>query len=212
MATGIKVFYKSVIKQMQTTGSIAPSSPYLANAITSCVERKESPLRILEAGPGTGPFTRVLVKRMGPQDHLDLCELNPFFAEYLGQLCRKVPILCAHRHQIDIHQKPVQALEGESCYDYIISGLPLNNFDPALVQDIFNCFERLIKPGGKLAFFEYYMIRNLKRSFVNQCEKQRIREREKILAGFLNRYEEKRIIVPMNLPPSMVYVCQFPQT
>lgn len=209
MASGVKVFYQSLTTHLLTTGSVCPSSRFLAEAITRCVEKKDKPLLILEAGPGTGPFTKVLAQKMKDDDILDLCELNADFVKFLQELCETHPDLCPHRERIRIHNKPLQELEGEGKYDFIVSGLPLNNFPPALVQEIFDTFRRLIKPGGKLAFFEYYMIRHLRRPFVNAAEKANIREREARLADFLRQHEQSRILVPLNFPPSVVYVCGF---
>ena len=88
----IMVFYQNAVKQIKLTGSIAPSSSHLAGAITSCIESHNQPLHILEAGPGTGPFTRVLAQKMGPADQLDLCELNPTFVQHLQRIIRTEPV------------------------------------------------------------------------------------------------------------------------
>ena len=65
MITKFKVFYKNVFSHLKTTGSLAPSSRYLSEAMVRIIEPKNSPLTILEAGPGTGPFTIPLIRRLG---------------------------------------------------------------------------------------------------------------------------------------------------
>src|SRR6266576_2102252 len=49
----------------------------------------------------------------------------------------------------------VEDLPGEGVYDYIVSGLPLNNFPVSQVRKIFRAYNRLLKPGGTLTYYEY---------------------------------------------------------
>ncbi len=209
MFSSIKIFYRNVFSHLQTTGSVAPSSRFLANAMTDGVTRKSQPLRILEAGPGTGPFTKRIARLMQDEDRLDLCELNDGFVEHLRTLIQIDPALNHHRERIEIFHKPVQELEGEHCYDYILSGLPFNNFDPGLVQSILDNYQRLLKPDGQLTFFEYAWVRNMKKLFVRGTERERISRIAQVLGEFLSQNEVEMRFVALNVPPSVVHVCRF---
>ncbi len=209
MASGFNVFYKNVWKHITTTGSIAPSSRYLARAISRCVETKDEPLSILEVGPGTGPFTRVLVQKMKEDDHLDLCELNDEFVSYLSACLESDPILSSHKDQISIHHQSILDFKNTDQYDYIISGLPFNNFPPQLVSGILEHYTKILKPGGKLSFFEYAFIRPFKAPFLMGNERIRVHEIDRLLRNYLSQYELETIFVLMNVPPSLVHVCQF---
>jgi phospholipid N-methyltransferase len=209
MLVTMKVFYHNVLTQIQTTGSIAPSSRFLARAITQCVEKKPEPVSILEVGPGTGPFTRVLAQKLGEGDHLDLCELNGGFVNYLRQRLQRDPVLYAHREQISIYHQSIIEFGGENQYDYIVSGLPFNNFPPYLVQEILERYRILLKPGGLLSFFEYAMIRQIKGPFIWGNERLRIRSIDHIFKHYLRPYEIDRIFVTLNLPPAIVHVCRY---
>src|SRR5580658_4709280 len=61
--------------------SIAPSSPSLAHIMTSEISFCDAP--ILELGPGTGVFTRVLIEKGIPQENLVLVERSREFAALL---------------------------------------------------------------------------------------------------------------------------------
>ena len=77
--------------------------------------------------------------------------------------------------QIQIFHAPLQEISGHSVYDFMISGLPLNNFALSLVGDIFESYERLLKPEGVLSYFEYLCVRTLKMPFVSSSERERLR-------------------------------------
>lgn len=209
MPSTLKVFYQNVFHHLKTTGSIAPSSRFLARAMVKHVRHRGAPLRILEAGPGTGPFTKRIAALIDDQDHVDLCELNIQFVEHLRRLIQDHPDLNRHKTQIEIHHKPVQELTGEGQYDYIISGLPFNNFEPELVREILEGYQRLLKPGGTLSFFEYAGIRAIKPYLTSGREKTRVKGVDNVLQQFLAQFEKERIWVFWNLPPSIVHVCRF---
>src|SRR3712207_2100544 len=54
-------FLRQFRRQFETTGAVAPSSRFLAAAMTGPLSRRTKPARILEVGPGTGAVTRKIV-------------------------------------------------------------------------------------------------------------------------------------------------------
>ena len=135
-------FY-SYIPQKSWTSSIA-ALRFLAAALTDPLRRGDRPARILEVGPGTGAVTRQIVGSMRAGDHLDLVELNEAFAGHLEQRFDSHPRYRAVREQAQVHCCPLQEFESDEPYDFVISGLPLNNFPPDLVRDVFECYFRLL--------------------------------------------------------------------
>lgn len=208
MISGFKVFYRNVFQQLKTTGSIAPSSRALAEAMIRMVVPKKNPLAVLEAGPGTGPFTLPLIHKLGQEDRLDLCELNPEFVTYLKQVLQADPTYLSRRETVILHQQAVQNMEGENKYDYIVSSLPFNNFEPDLVQTILDSYMRMIKPGGLLSFFEYAYCRDVKGLIGGAEEKDRMRQVGDMIQAFVERHAVHQELVMGNLPPARVYVNQ----
>ncbi len=83
-------FFREFRQRFKTTGAIAPSSRFLASAMTGPMKKTlrrpdAPPQRILEIGPGTGAVTRSIVKLLRPEDRFDLVELNESFAELLNE-------------------------------------------------------------------------------------------------------------------------------
>jgi phospholipid N-methyltransferase len=121
------------------------------------------PQKILEAGPGTGAVTGVVVERMRPEDQLWMVELNPTFAAHLRSAFEQRPAFRAVADRCHLVEGSVQALGQEGQFDVVVSGLPLNNFSSDDVRAILEAYSRLLKPSGILSFFQYILIRDARR-------------------------------------------------
>jgi phosphatidylethanolamine/phosphatidyl-N-methylethanolamine N-methyltransferase len=197
-------FLRQYRHRFETTGAIAPSSRYLARALTRPLEQHNGPARILEVGPGTGAVTRRIVRLLKPDDRLDLVELNEHFVDVLRRKFSDDPDYRRVADRARVHQCPIQDFPHDEPYDYIVSGLPLNNFPPALVREIFQVFFRLLAPGGVLSYFEYMYMRPLRRIVSNQSGRQRLGDLEVILQEYLGNHRIRRDWVFVNLPPAWV--------
>ena len=202
-------FYRQFRKHFLTTGAIAPSGRFLAKTVIAPMLNRDQPARILEVGPGTGAFTKQIVKHMRPGDQLDLVELNEAFAKLLEGLFERRPDFQKHAASSRVHVCPLQEFQPAEQYDYIISGLPMNNFSPELVSEIYESFMRLLKPGGVLSYFEYMYVRPFRRVVSTSSERSRIREIDDVIGGYLNQYRFRRNWVFANVPPAWVQHLQF---
>ena len=108
-------------------------------------------------------------------------------------------------------QASILDLPGEGVYDYIVSGLPLNNFAPFQVRAIFRTFVRLLKPGGTMTYFEYLGVRQLKTPFVNRQERRRLRHVGRIVGKYIREYQVRHKRVLVNVPPATVRHLRFKQ-
>ena len=104
-------------------------------------------------------MTRRIIERMGPEDRLDLVELNDAFVARLKERLKKEPLFAAVADRVRVFHCPVEELPRKQKYDLMISGLPLNNFQPHAVQRILNAMGALLAPGGTLSFFQYIGVR-----------------------------------------------------
>jgi len=199
------VFLRQFGKQFETTGSILPSSRFLAKAITRFLaQRGDAPLRVLECGPGTGAFTDQIVRCLRPGDRFDLVELNEDFVNVLRNRFATESHWQAVADLSEIHQLPLQEFSDAAPYDFIISGLPHVNFPPAVVETITDSYFRLLKPGGTLSYFEYMFIRPLKKQITVGATRQKIHGVDRILAGHLRQHRLCRDNVFLNVPPAWV--------
>ena len=94
-------------------------------------------------------------------------------------------------------------MAGEGLYDYLISGLPLNNFSVPLVRDIFAAYRRLLRPGGVLSYFEYLMIRSLKMLFVRGHDRAQLHALSRLLEGEIHAHQFREQWVFPNVPPAV---------
>lgn len=207
MGAGYRVFLSEFWNNFQTTGAIAPSSRWLADALTRHVPSHAGapPRRILEVGPGTGAVTAALVRRLAPQDALTLVELNERFVEHLhGRFAREPHFQSVAERAKIVHDR-IENLPQAEPFDVIVSGLPLNNFPVAAVEQIVATFETLLKPGGRISFFEYIAIRTARGAMSVGAERERMQGITQVLRSAFARHEHRREWIWPNLPPAWVH-------
>jgi phospholipid N-methyltransferase len=204
-------FLRESRRQFGKTGALLPSSRFLARALVSELRKSRGiqgasvkPCRILEVGPGTGSVTREILRHLQPGDRLDAVELNGRFAALLQRRFTKEWLFHFHRDQVQVIHSAVEDLPGEAVYDFIVSGLPLNNFSVAQVREIFRVYERLLKPGGTLTYYEYVLIRQLKTPFVGRRERRRLYRVGRVVGDYNSDYQVRRQKVLINFPPAIV--------
>jgi phospholipid N-methyltransferase len=197
-------FFRQFRTQFQTTGSIVPSSRYLARAMTAQIAAPRGPARILEVGPGTGAVTSRILKLLQKGDRLDLVELNESFANHLRERFRDDPVFQLGASQAQVQVCGIETFNSEAPYDFIVSGLPFANFSAPFVDQLLNAMFRLLAPGGRLTYFEYMYMRSIRKVVSGQTERNRLTDLDRVLNGFLSRHRMSRDSVLLNFPPAWV--------
>lgn len=203
------VFFREFQRTFQTTGAILPSSWFLAHALTRHLAQPRPPCRILEVGPGTGSVTCAIARHMRLEDHLDAVEINGRFVQLLEERLRRERVFALCRDQINVIHAALEDLIGEGVYDFIVSGLPLNNFSSAQVREIFATYVRLLKPGGTLTYYEYAWVRQLRSPFVSKRERRRLFRVGRLMRGYIRDYQVRREQIFINVPPATVRHLRF---
>jgi len=197
-------FFREFRRQFRTTGAILPSSRFLARALVYQLRQPRRAARILEVGPGTGSVTRAIARHMLPDDRLDAVEINERFVAHLERRIGEDRAFFHCREQVQVIHAAVEELIGESVYDYIVSGLPLNNFSVRQVREVFASFSRLVKPGGVISFYEYQFVRLFKSPFVGRTERRRLGGVRRVMGRYVRDYQVRRERVFINVPPATV--------
>lgn len=208
--TDYRLFWREFRQTFHSTGAVLPSGRALASALASRVVANGRPRRILEVGPGTGAVTRWIIARMGPDDRLDLVELNARFAAVLRDRLQKDPRWNAVADRVRVLQMPVEELDADRRYEVLVSGLPLNNFSCAAVGQILKQFHRLAAPEASLSFFEYVAVRKAKALFSRSVERRRLAGIEQLLQREFAAWKVGRKCVLTNVPPAWVHHLRLP--
>ncbi|MFO0961683.1 MAG: methyltransferase domain-containing protein [Phycisphaerales bacterium] len=199
-------FVTVALRNMKTVGTVCPSSPALARALSKGLRAAKGPKRVLEVGPGTGPVTREILRSMHRGDEFDLVELSPVFSRDLE---RKILAPWRERHpgvRVTLHQGAVQdvPLQRDS-YDFVICGLPFNNFDKALVELIMGRLMDLLKPAGQFSYFGYAGAKAVKSTVADRDGRANLRAIARFESDLRARHGGVRQIVLPNLPPAEVH-------
>ena len=142
---------------------------------------------------------------MRDEDRLCLIEINQTFVTHLKTAFKERAPLRAKAHCVDVIHGRLEDLKDDGGYDLIVSGLPLNNFSVAAVEQILEGFGRLLKPGGVLSFFEYIAMRSMKSWVSSKGERERLRAIGGLLHRTLDGREIQRDWVWPNVPPAWVH-------
>ena len=205
-------FFGQFRKRFETTGAIAPSSRFLARSMTRFLANRDRsrPARILEIGPGTGPVTDQIVRLLESDDQFDLVELNATFVNLLEQRFRTDLNWQQAAEQSSIHQLPLQEFHATQPYDFVISGLPLNNFPAEMVETLTDAYFRLLAPEGTLSYFEYMYVRPIRKRLTRGDENLRISRIDEIMQGHCDTYRIARDRIWGNIPPAWVQHLRIP--
>jgi phospholipid N-methyltransferase len=216
-----RVFWRQFRQAYNSTGALLPSGRGLAVALSSFVREgnadhgkklngSASGRRILEVGPGTGAVTVQIINDMRPHDQLVLVERNEEFVAHLRDRLKEIPAAQSSSDRISLVHVAVEELPDDEPFDVIVSGLPLNNFEVPLVEQILSKLSRLLAPGGTLSFFEYVAVRRAKSLVCSSSDRERLRGIERVLGSFL-KAEVRRDMVMANVPPAWVHHVRFGQ-
>lgn len=178
----ILLFLRALAQNPRTVGAIAPSSPSLADLITSEINAASGP--VLELGPGTGVFTETLLTRGIRETDLTLIEYGSDFMRLLQMKYPRARVLWMDAAWIVSHD-----LFKERPLGAVVSGIPLLNLSAKKVVAILTGVFSNLRDGGAMYQFTYGMRCPISRSHLDRLG---------LKATCLGR-------VLMNVPPATVY-------
>lgn len=204
-----KLFFRQFIDDFFHIGAVLPSSKYLGRAAADYLARKQGPAQVLEAGAGSGAFTREIVPHLTAGDSLDVVEINADLMTFLRKSFEIDPAFqLAPGVAVNFINDDVRKLPADRHYDYIIFSLPLTNFPPAMVEEILTLMMARLKPGGVFSYVKYVFIGQVKYIFSGQAAKAKMQANQEIIENFARQYQIERRVVWRNVPPSWVYYWQ----
>ncbi len=204
-------FIRGYVRDPSVVGSVAPSSRALASALCAPYHRETRRACVLEVGAGTGAVTRHLGSILRDGDELDVCEMQPDFAEILRRdvLTRSDFAPAVSDGRVRLLQSAVQDITEENRYDFIISGLPFTSFGLGDVQSIFDVVRRSLKPGGVFSYFEYFGFRKTSSAIALGKSRARVRSVSRFLTQTIRDHQFATRIVVRNVPPALTRYLRF---
>ncbi|MBN1518418.1 hypothetical protein JXA32_17785 [Candidatus Sumerlaeota bacterium] len=201
-------FLKEMLRDSYHTGSVTPSSRFLANEMARQVKQARNgngqPYRVLEAGPGTGPITKQLIMSLRAGDELVAYELNQRLAEHLMKSLG--PLAEERQVRFEVVNEPVQnVLQRNIAFDAVVSGLPINNFAPALVDELFDAMLQTLKPDCPLCFYTYMGMRKFKKGVTFGEKRNRIAAVDRIVKQRMRDLNGRTKNIFVNMPPAVVH-------
>lgn len=185
-------FFREFLRNPGTIGAIAPSSRFLARRIVQ-VAKVSRAKTIVEYGPGTGVFTREILRRAPEGARVIAIERNPEMAAHIRRAFPRVLL-----HEGSVHDLPqILEREGIDAVESIVSGLPWAAFPPKLQDELLEVTVNALRPGGVFATFAYLQ-------GVMLPAGQRFRRR------LMQRFPrmKRSPTVWANIPPAFVYRCE----
>ena len=143
-------FLARFLKSPRTVGAVLPSGGHLAAAMLDSVDWDAADC-VLEFGPGTGPFTRLVPDRLRDGGRFLAVERDPAFAARLRRDLPHVDVACADILEV---QSELDA-RGLPPADAILCGLPWAAFPPGLQHALMDATLGVLAPGGTFATFAY---------------------------------------------------------
>lgn len=176
-------FFKTYLKEKKQIGAWVPSSKFLVRKMCQYIPFDDSKV-IVELGPGTGVFTKEILKQAKPDARIFLFELNPDFFELLQKQFNdpRLTIINASAEQLknELNRYGIEKV------DAILSSLPLAIIPENVSDSILKNVYQILKPNGVFTQYQYTL--NAKKSIENLFGKIKI------------------AFSAINIPPAFIYV------
>lgn len=178
-------FLRESIRDLRSTGSVAPSSRFLCRAMVSKIDPDQADV-VVELGPGDGVITRFLLERLKPDTRLLLFEINHVFVKKIRAAFDDPRLTIIHDSagNMGAHFREL----GIETVDYFVSALPFTSLPESLTARITCRCNDWLRAGGRFIQFHY----------------------SPLLLPFYRRVFGSVAIewVPFNIPPAIVISCE----
>ena len=196
-------FFKGIARNPLQVGAFSPCTKFVAQEITKYIAQvdQQTPLRILEVGGGSGIFTtqleKILAGRAGAY-HVDVIEIDPDYCSLLTQRFK-------NNSNFSIHCINMADFTADQPYDFIVSSLPFNTLDHALVKNILDRYQEIIKPSGIISYIEHIWLPEIKEFFMQGALKQEYCAKRTMINTFRDKNLFETATVYANITPLHIY-------
>ena len=138
------------LRNPRTVGAVSASSKAMAREMVREIPTGKS-VNVVELGPGTGSFTRVIVERLAPGSRFLAIELDGEFVERLRPRWPSVEFVLASAEELEqlVKKRRLQPV------DHIVSGLPFASLPVDVSRKVMDGIQHTLRPGGTFTTFQY---------------------------------------------------------
>ncbi|WP_042391616.1 class I SAM-dependent methyltransferase [Streptacidiphilus carbonis] len=183
---------REFLRRPRLTGAVAPSSPSLAQAMTSGLGLDRAEV-VVELGPGTGAITGAILRQLAPGARLVAVELNRVFTGRLADRYRDSAVEVVEGSAEDLATLVPYPV------DVIVSGLPWTVMPHERQRRILDAAAGVLGPSGRFSTFAY----------VHTAWTPPARRFAAELAARFATVERSRVVWP-NVPPAYVHRAALP--
>lgn len=144
-------FFKVAVKNLKTSGTVMPSSRFLAQKMLKKIDFSTSEV-VVELGPGNGAITKQILKKLSPGAHLICFEVNDDFFLHLKKI--KHPQLIVLKVSAEFIKEELQKL-GHSKACHIVSSLPLSIIPKPVSHSILENSLEALDENGTFIQYQY---------------------------------------------------------
>ena len=137
-----------------------PSSKTLIRKVCDKMEQS-GPRVIAEFGPGEGCHTREIARRMHPDSHLMLFEIDTELCVHLREQFADDPRVSVHNDDC-VKLPDVLSAKGLQHCDYVVSGIPFSILEKAKKREILDHTYAVLAPQAHSAFIIYQVTNELR--------------------------------------------------
>ncbi|OGZ42038.1 MAG: hypothetical protein A3C80_03255 [Candidatus Ryanbacteria bacterium RIFCSPHIGHO2_02_FULL_45_43] len=144
------VFIKTFVKD-KYVGAVAPTSLYVVKKALEQIDFSND-CTIVEYGPGSGVFTRPILKKMTEHSKFIAIETNETFIKHLNTI--KDARLIIEQNDARNIQHIAQKYDLQQI-DYVISGIPFTMLDKQTRAEIVTATHSVLRAGGSFLVYQY---------------------------------------------------------
>ncbi len=144
------LFFTRFLRRPRTIGAIVPSSVALARAAVEPLGESRD-AAVVELGPGTGVFTREILRRLNGRGRYLGVDIEPAFVDRLRRRWPGLDCVCASAEELPA----LLAARGVTGVDHIVSGLPFATLPAGTARRVVDAVAAALNPGGTFTTFQY---------------------------------------------------------
>jgi phospholipid N-methyltransferase len=190
---GDTVLVREFVRRPTVAGAIAPSSHQLAEAVVAPIPARGDPV-VVELGPGTGAFSRLIQDRLDGRGRHIAVEINPRLAEVISRRHPAVEVAETECRAADLDPRARGHRRGRGNQRLAVDRSPRGLRDATL-----DGVSTVLAPGGVFTTFGYTWVRNTARA--RRFRRALVTRFEEVVTG--------RVVV-RNLPPAFAYHARRP--